>query len=163
MWYRVRRDKSERRIPLLAFSAVFCTRINRTAARERGETEIKALELAQAATKTLLDKKGQDIVLLDVRGISAVTDYYLIVTGTSTPHLKAMYDEVQHELKQLGVYAYRRSGVPEGGWMALDYVDVIIHVFGEEARRYYAIESLWSEARPVDIQSLPDRPPTGPA
>jgi len=118
------------------------------------------LELAQTATRTLLDKKGQDVVLLDVREISAVTDYYLIVTGTSAPHLKAMYDEVQHELKQLGMYAYRKSGVPGGGWMALDYVDVIIHVFAGEARRYYAIESLWSEARQVETPSPPGRPPT---
>lgn len=134
--------------------------MNKSGRPLKGEPDIKALELAQVATQTILDKKGQDIVLLDVREISAVTDYYLIVSGTSTPHLKAMYDSVQHDLKQRGVYAYRKSGVAEGGWMALDYVDVIIHIFAEEARRYYAIESLWSEAQAVELPAPQDHPPT---
>jgi ribosome-associated protein len=101
------------------------------------------LELADAARTLLDDKKAQNTVLLDVRGQSTVTDYYLITTGLSAPHLKAMFNDLQVALKKLGVTCHRKSGEPEGGWMVLDYFDVIIHIFLPEQRQYYALESLW--------------------
>ncbi len=70
-------------------------------------------------------------------------DYMLVVTGGSPPHIKALYDEVQKSLKQKGVQAFRRSGTPDSGWMVIDYVDVVIHIFLPETRDYYAIETLW--------------------
>ena len=84
-----------------------------------------------------------------MRGLSAITDYYLLVSGSSPPHLKAMYQEVQKVLKDAGTPVYRRSGQPEGGWMVLDFVDVIIHIFLEEVREYYAIEELWAASKRV--------------
>ena len=107
---------------------------------------IDALTLAAKAREILLDKKGENIALLDVRGISGVTDYYLIVSGGSPPHLKAMFRQVLEDLKEAGVPCYRKAGTPEAGWMVIDYVDVIIHIFLPEARSYYAIESLWARA-----------------
>lgn len=123
---------------------------------------IDALEIARRAIQVLEDKKGEDLALLDVRNLSGVTDYYLIVTGGSAPHLKAMFSEVQHRLKQEGVYAYRRSGVPESGWMAIDYVDLIIHIFLDSTRRYYGIEALWSEAPRLPVQPPRPRPRKSP-
>ncbi len=106
----------------------------------------KTLELAQAARTFLDDKKARDTVLLDVREHSSVTDYYLITTGLSAPHLKAIFSDLQVELKKtLGVTCYRKSGEPEGGWMVLDYFDLIIHVFLPEQREYYALETLWDQ------------------
>jgi len=64
----------------------------------------------------------------------------------SAPHLKALFGDIQHQLKKEGVMCYRSSGMPEGGWMVLDYVDVIIHIFDPEAREFYDIESLWDKA-----------------
>lgn len=81
-----------------------------------------------------------------MRGISGVTDFYLVASGSSPPHLKAMGEEIRHALKKKGVLCYRRSGNPEGGWLALDFIDVVIHIFSQESRRYYAIEDLWPEA-----------------
>jgi len=108
---------------------------------------IDAIETAQDALSALDGKKALNIVLLDVRGISSVTDYILLATGTSSPHLKALSEEVQRVLKKnRGTHCYRKAGKMEGGWIVLDYVDVIIHVFSTEARDYYAIEELWSEA-----------------
>lgn len=78
-----------------------------------------------------------------MRGRSEITDAYIVVSGSSPPHLKALFNEVQHQLKQKGVACYRRSGDPECGWMVLDYVDVIIHIFLETTRQYYAVETLW--------------------
>jgi len=104
------------------------------------------IETARLARAALEDRKGSDVFIFDVREVSAVTDYVLITTGTSTPHLKALFNEVQHVLKTAGVSCYRRAGVPEGGWLVLDYIDVVIHIFSTDARVYYAIEELWSEA-----------------
>lgn len=102
--------------------------------------------MAGRARGILSEKHGEDVVLLDVTELSGVTDYYLIATGSSPPHLKAMYAAVLQELKQDGVACYRKTGEPEGGWMAIDYVDVIIHIFLEDTRRYYGIEHLWARA-----------------
>lgn len=120
-----------------------------------------SLELALLARKSLEDKKGEDIRIFDVRGISAVTDYYIVVSGSSPPHLKAMFNEVQAVLKHSGSgNCYRRSGSPESGWLALDYVDVIIHIFSHAARKYYAIEELWAEAaQPESSDPSPPDPP----
>ena len=104
------------------------------------------LALAHAAAGVLDDKKAEDMVLMDLRDQSPVMDYGLIVTGTSTPHLKALYDSVQRELKKQGEPCYRRAGVPDGGWMILDYVDLVIHILLPEAREYYALEEVWPEA-----------------
>ena len=68
----------------------------------------------------------------------------------STPHLKAMFVDLQVELKKLDTECYRKAGMPEGGWMILDYVDVIIHIFMPEMRQYYALEELWAQGRKVD-------------
>ena len=76
----------------------------------------------------------------------------MIATGLSGPHLRAMYDSVQRVLKDEGSTCYRRAGNPDGGWMVLDYVNVVIHVFSEAARRYYEIETLWAKA-PTPEQS----------
>lgn len=94
-------------------------------------------------------KKAEEVVVLDVRKLSSVTDYYVIATATSAPHLKALASDLQQGLKQEGSPLYRKSGSPESGWMVLDYVDVVIHIFESENRQYYAIEELWARARKV--------------
>jgi ribosome-associated protein len=92
------------------------------------------------------DKKGQDIVLLDVRGLSSVTDYTLIVSGSSPPHLKALFGAIHRSLKDEHVSCYRKAGTPDCGWLVMDYIDVIMHIFLDETRRHYALEELWAEA-----------------
>jgi ribosome-associated protein len=86
------------------------------------------------------------MVAFDVREESAITDYYIVASGMSGPHVKALYGAVLHQLKQDHIPCYRRSGVADAGWMVLDYVDVIIHIFLPEAREFYDIESLWDQA-----------------
>ena len=88
--------------------------------------------------------------MLDVREISNLTDYCVIATGTSAPHLKALMSEVQHRVKQLGLTA-RRSGLPESGWVVVDCFDAVVHIFAPEAREYYAIEKLWKGAPEVAL------------
>jgi ribosome-associated protein len=123
------------------------------------EIAINSLELALEAAKALEERLGKDIRVLDVRGISNLTDYCVIASGTSAPHLKALTTEVQHSMKQRGMPA-RRSGLPESGWVVVDCLDAVIHIFAPEARAYYAIENLWKGATAVPLASpSPAQPP----
>ncbi len=99
-----------------------------------------------------LDKQqGRDIEVLDVSALSNVTDFFVIATGNSPPHIKALADEVTRTLKTAGTRCHRKSGTAESQWMAMDYVDVVVHLFSAETRSYYALEELWSDAVRVDV------------
>ena len=91
------------------------------------------------------DRKGTDVKSYDMRGKSALADFFVVATGAAAPHLKALIAETQAVMKQNGVNSYRTSGDPESGWIVVDYVDVIVHVFSPEARAYYALEKLWTK------------------
>jgi ribosome-associated protein len=110
------------------------------------KNNIDVLDLIRKAKEAIEDKKGEDISVFDLRKQSSITDYCIVASGFSPPHLKAMYSETQHVLKKAGIQCFSKSGNPEGGWMVLDYVDLIIHIFLDESRKYYAIEELWAKA-----------------
>lgn len=97
----------------------------------------------------LEDKKATDIKAYDVRGISGLTDCFIVATGTAAPHLKALVAGVEGDMKKAGTAAFRVSGEPESGWIVVDFVDVVVHVFSPEARVYYGIEKLWQKAAPL--------------
>jgi ribosome-associated protein len=84
-----------------------------------------------------------------------VTDFTIIATGMSPPHIRSLYDDIQHLLKQEGIACYRRSGETEGGWMVLDYVNVIVHLFLPETRTYYALETLWDDVAAATSPTTP--------
>ena len=111
--------------------------------------EITSLSLARNVRKALEAHKGERIMLFDVRKISDVTDFYILVSAAAPPHLRALADEVRNTLEEQGEHCYRQSGTAEDGWIALDYVDVIIHIFLNELRDYYALEELWAGAPKV--------------
>lgn len=94
-------------------------------------------ELCKTMITALEDAKGTDIEVYDVRGKSALTDFFIVATGAAAPHLKALAKALPK--------AYRTSGDPESGWIVSDYIDVIVHVFSAEARAYYALEKLWRQ------------------
>lgn len=102
---------------------------------------------AQVAAQALYDKQAESISIYDVREVSNLTDITVVATGTSGPHLKALFSSVQRTLKDQGVASYRVSGAPDSGWVVLDYVHVVVHLFSPEAREYYAIERLWAKAK----------------
>ena len=85
-------------------------------------------------------------VILDVRGESSVTDYFVIVSGNSRPHLRAILEDTMQTLKEAGVSPFRRVTDPESGWLVLDYIDVVMHILLDDQRSYYGIEDLWAEA-----------------
>lgn len=98
-------------------------------------------------------KKAENITTLDVRGRSTITDFVMLASGMSKPHIRALYEDVQQSLKHEGVPCYRRSGEVEGGWMVLDYVSVVVHLFEPEMREYYDLETLWSSDIKVPPQA----------
>ncbi len=108
---------------------------------------INSEQIAIEAAKALDSKQAHDIRIFDVRGLSTVTDFYVVATGTSGPHLKALISESQSHLKALGITSYRTSGESDSGWVVVDYVHAVVHVFSTEARAYYAIEKLWATAK----------------
>jgi len=99
------------------------------------------------AKAALEDKKALDVKAYDVRGLSGFADAFVVATGTAAPHLKALAAGVQAAMKGRGVESYRTSGDPASGWIVVDYVDVVLHVFSPEARAYYALEKLWAGAK----------------
>lgn len=105
---------------------------------------------ARQAREALLAKKGEQVTLLDVSGLSPVTDFYLIATGNSTPHLKALATEVEKSLAVHGVKCFRRAGTPDSGWIVADYLDFVVHLFTQELRDHYQLERLWNDAKVVE-------------
>ncbi|MEI6807178.1 MAG: ribosome silencing factor [bacterium] len=114
-------------------------------ARSRKVPPSIAFSLAKKIVEILEEKQGLDPLIVDVREESTVTDYFVVVSGHNAPHLRAMSDEVQIQLKKLGTMCYRKAEKAESGWLVLDYVDVVTHILLAESRKYYAIEDLWAE------------------
>jgi ribosome-associated protein len=103
-------------------------------------------EVAIAAARAAVGKQGEDVTVLDVRSVIVITDFFVIVSGRSARQVRTITESIESALKELGVKPVRREGETEGQWVLLDYVDVVVHVFGEEERRYYDLERLWKDA-----------------
>jgi ribosome-associated protein len=116
----------------------------------RASAEHKARRAARAA----LDKKAIDLTVLDVQGVSSVTDYFLVCSGRSAPHVKTIADAIREELKEDGVRPLHAEGQAESGWVLLDYGDVLMHVFLEDTRAYYALERLWGDAPSIPVDGV---------
>jgi ribosome-associated protein len=104
---------------------------------------------ARLARDAILEKQGDDPVILDVRKVSSIADYYVLATGRNGPHLKALSTEVRRIEKAEGVPRARTTGDPDSGWIVLDFSGLIVHLFSAERRSYYALEELWNDARSV--------------
>ena len=111
-------------------------------------------EIAIAVTKALDEKKGMDIKLLKIDKVSSLADYFLICTGTSNTHVKTLCDYAEYALEQAGETMLGREGHRGNSWELLDYGTIVIHVFTEEAREFYALERLWADAEQVDLSNI---------
>ena len=109
-------------------------------------------DLAQRAAAILLDRKAHDVVLLSLKGVSDMTDYFLIASGTSDTHVRALGNAVLEDLKkETGQMANHSEGLAQGRWVLLDYVDFVVHVFHPTLRNFYQIERLWADAKVVPV------------
>ena len=117
--------------------------------RLSGET-MESKKLALLCRELADNKKAEDIVVLDVSKVSSVTDYFVIASGTSQPHLRAIVEEISGKLRDdHDLRPSRSEGGVSGNWVVLDYFDVIVHVMHHETRKHYDLEGLWGDAKPV--------------
>lgn len=93
------------------------------------------------------NKKGTDIMVIDLRGISGLTDYFVIATGSSEPNIKAIADEVDDKLEALGRKRIGIEGYSQANWILLDYGDIIIHVFHKDTREFFGLDQMWNHAK----------------
>jgi ribosome-associated protein len=112
-------------------------------------------KLAQLCRDFAENKKAENLAVLDVRKLSSVTDFFIIATGTSQPHLRAIVEEITRRLRdEHGLRPTRTEGMASGAWVVLDYFDVIVHVMHTETRARYDLEGLWGDARPLKTAKL---------
>lgn len=109
------------------------------------------LELSKEIAKILDSKKGVGIKIIGIEEISSLTDYLIIATGTSSTHVKALAEEVEEELKKIGVAPTHIEGHRSNSWILIDYDNVIVHVFSEEARDFYDLEHLWKDGKEIEL------------
>ena len=115
---------------------------------------LSAKEVALDVTRALDEKKGMDIKLLRIEKISSLADYFLICTGTSNTHVKTLCDYAEYTLEQLGEPMLGREGHRGNSWELLDFGSIVVHVFTEEARKFYDLERLWADAEQIDLKDI---------
>ncbi len=104
--------------------------------------------------KCIDSKKGSDIKVLDISGVTTMADYFIICQGNSGTQMKAISEEIEERLSEKDIKPIGREGMSTAYWILMDYSDVIVHIFNSEARNFYAIENLWADAKEIDISSI---------
>ncbi|HEY4133013.1 MAG TPA: ribosome silencing factor [Gemmatimonadaceae bacterium] len=116
-----------------------------------------SLALVQRAAQIALDSKAQDVVLLDLRGVSDMTDFFLIASGTSDTAVRSIGQHILEDMKQEGTPATHAEGIEKGRWVLLDYVDFVVHVFHPTLRNFYQLERLWADAEQIPVEAVSAR------
>lgn len=106
----------------------------------------QVLDLTQRISEILDSKKAQDLTILSVKGLSPIADYFIIATGTSSTHINALADYVEKGMRDEGVLMRHKEGKLQGGWLLLDFRDIVVHIFSSDLREYYSLERIWSDA-----------------
>lgn len=114
-------------------------------------------KMAKIAYRALEDKKGENIKIIDIEGISVLADYFLIASGSNESQIRAMVDNVEEELEKAGYSVKQREGYGTGRWVLLDFGDIIVHVFDRENRLFYDLERIWRDGKTIGIETLESR------
>ncbi len=109
------------------------------------------LKMAREAAKAALEKKARDLVILKMDNVTIITDYFVIATVSNRTQAKAVADKVEETMEKQGYEIISREGLREGNWILLDYGSIIIHIFQEEIRQFYDLETLWGDAEVVEV------------
>ena len=109
-------------------------------------TDSRLPRYVRRAARLTLERKAHDVVVLDLRGISSATDYFLLATGTSDTQVRSISDHVTRELRKEGTPPAHTEGGREARWVLIDYIDFVVHVFHPEVRSFYQLETLWGDA-----------------
>jgi ribosome-associated protein len=105
---------------------------------------LQGKQLADRICEIIYEKKGQDIMVIDVAELTIVAEHFVICHGSSTPHVKALAEELEEKMEKEGYVATRKDGLREGRWAVMDYGNVIVHIFNRDERLIYDLEALWS-------------------
>ena len=111
-------------------------------------------EMVKIAYHALSDKKGEDIKIIDITGISVLADYFIIANGNSDSQVNALVDNVEEELHKAGYPLKQREGQASGSWVLLDFGDIIVHVFDKENRLFYDLERIWKDGKSITAEEL---------
>ena len=111
-------------------------------------------EMARIAWNALSDKKGEDIKIIDITGISVLADYFIIANGNSDSQVDALVGNVEEELHKAGYPLRQREGQASGSWVLLDFGDIIVHVFDKENRLFYDLERIWKDGKDISAEDL---------
>ena len=112
-----------------------------------------SLELAKKAARLLDDKKAERVNVIEIQEISSLGDYFVIATGTSTTHVRALADELEEKLKAEGAAPARVEGYRSNSWILLDWGNVVVHIFTQEGRDFYDLDRLWADGKKVEWQT----------
>ena len=115
---------------------------------------VNAKKMALVAAKALDSKKGRDIKVLEIDKITTLADYFVICSGGSNTQINALCDAVEKELTEKGEEPLHREGYRGGTWVLLDYGCVVVHIFNDEARKFYSLEHLWADGEEVDLSAI---------
>jgi ribosome-associated protein len=116
-------------------------------------TASNSLAAAQRAAAICVDVKANDVVILNLEGVSDMTDCFLIASGTSDTHVRSIAEHVMAELRKQGMRAHHVEGLSQGRWVLLDYVDFLVHIFHPTLREFYQLERLWGDAEVVPVKA----------
>lgn len=111
-------------------------------------------EMARIAWQALSDKKGEDIKIIDITGVSVLADYFIIASGNSESQISALVDNVEEELHKTGYHLKQREGRSGASWILLDFGDIIVHVFDKENRLFYDLERIWKDGKDIAPEQL---------
>lgn len=113
----------------------------------------ETINCPEIIAKAADDKKAKDIIILDMRGVTLIADYFIICHGNSTTQTRAIADEIEEQMREQGIRVLRREGVSEGNWILLDYGHCVVHIFTEQDRNFYGLERLWGDAKRIEFQT----------
>jgi ribosome-associated protein len=116
-------------------------------------------DLVRLAVRAAEEKKAKDLRAIDVRGLSSVTDYMIVATGSSDTNVRAIAESVREKLGEKGERPFSVEGLQDGTWVLLDYVDFVVHVFLADKRLFFGIEELWADAKTVPVPALAAKTP----
>ena len=117
---------------------------------DQPQPAVSGLQFAKEAARIADDSRAENVVILDLRGLSSVTDFFVIATGTSDRQMRAVVDQIAEYGKRIGQMRFGLSGYDTATWVLADYIDVVVHLFDAQRRQYYDLELLWGDAPRID-------------
>jgi ribosome-associated protein len=115
----------------------------------------QSFAIAQRAAQLCAEYHATDVVLIDLRGVTDMTDFFIVASGTSDTHVRSVGEHLVDDMKQEGTRAHHIEGLPQGRWVLVDFVDFVVHIFHPTLRKFYQLERLWGDAEIIPIDAGP--------